>query len=132
MQDRQQLLDYVIDELRDMGVAASWRESKRLHDRRSRWRGYVQQLRAHRAATGALPQSGEAVWWLARTRWRKRSLKLKDLLWLDTELPGWDADGIPVRARRLARAAAPDKRDPNVGAADRSRGRRLRRKTEFS
>eukprot|EP00892_Ulva_mutabilis_P006128 jgi/Ulvmu1/3888/UM018_0109.1 len=126
--DRQELLDYMVQDLRDLGIPASWRESKRVYDQRARWRGFVRDLKAHRAATGSLPTSGDAAWWLLRMRWRKRALRLNDLLWLDTELPGWERDALPVRAMPLAERQR--LRAQHAGEAEHAprEGRRLRRK----
>lgn len=106
MQDRQQLLDSVVEDLRELDIPASWRKSKRVYDQWARWRGFVKELQAHRSSTGSLPQSGEAASWLVRMRWRKRSLKLKDLLWLDAQVPGWDTDENVLRARRVAQGSS--------------------------
>lgn len=94
------LLDSVIDDLRQLDIPAAWRDSKRSHDQWERWRGHVLTLRAHLAEHGRLPSSGASAWWLQNLRWRRRSLKLKDLLWLDAALEGWDTLELPVRRRR--------------------------------
>lgn len=117
MQDRQMLLDAVIDDLRQQDIPAAWRESKRSHDQWERWQGYVTELRSHLAAADRLPDSGDAAWWLQRMRWRKRSHKLKDLLWLDAELEGWDTLELNVRRRGGRGPAADGQR--TAGAEDR-------------